>query len=74
MLVAVPGYEMFVKVSNGRIVAYDIDSTTRMVDSSSVGLLSGADEEFANAICMALEIESVEDYQVAIIKNQKESE
>ena len=69
MLVAVEGYEMFVKINNGRIIAYDIDNDTREIAWETIGIMSSVDEEFAEAICAALDIKSVEDYGVSVHKD-----
>lgn len=69
MLRAVKGYEMFVKLADNEIYAYDIDSETRMLDYSTVGILKSVDEEFAKAICEALDVDSIEDYGVEVQQN-----
>ena len=69
MLAAVEGYEMFVTINNGRIVAYDIDSDTREIDWGTAGIMSSVEEEFAEAICTALDIKSVKDYGVTVHKD-----
>lgn len=68
MLESVQGYEVFVKINNGRIIVYDIDYDTKEIDWNSVSILSSVDEKFAAAICTALDIESIEKYEVTIYK------
>lgn len=66
MLAALKDYGMFVTINNGRIVAYDVESDTKEIDWSSVGIVSSADKEFAQAICEALDIKDIEKYGVRI--------
>jgi len=69
MLRSVQGYDIFAKIANGQIIAYDINYNTKEIDWSSVGIMRSVDEEFAQAICEALDIKSVEDYGVTIHKD-----
>ena len=62
---------MFVDLIEDEICAYDIDSETKMVDYSTVGIIKSVDVDFAKAICDALDIDSVENYGVEV---QKESD
>ena len=71
---SVKGYEMFVKINDQNILAYDIDEETRLMDYSTVGILIKADELFAEAICEALGIDSIEEYGVEITSNRHDIE
>ena len=64
-------YGVFVKIADKHIVAYDTEEESGAIDYSSVGIMCSVDKEFADKICEALEIDSVEEYGVKI---QKESD
>lgn len=59
-------YGVFVKIAGKHIVAYDTEEGLKTIDYSSVGIMCSIDEEFADKICEALKIDSVEEYGVKI--------